>query len=291
MQIHKSRQGPRLILILAQIAFAAGAMAQSNPRLERGRYLMHSVMACGNCHTPRGPDGAPLADRELSGGPPITAPPFTAYPSNITPDPETGIGRWTDAQLRRAIREGKRPDGSLIGPPMPFSFYRGISDDDLNAVVAYLRQVTPVKNTPPKSEYRMPLPRSYGPPLKQPVKAPLRSDRLAYGAYLAGPMAHCMECHTPVIKGEVDRGRLGAGGSRFNGPWGVSVAHNLTPHASGLKNWSDAEIEKAVRTGVSRDGSPLKGPMGYGFYSTMSADDMQAIIGYLRSLPPLPLGG
>jgi mono/diheme cytochrome c family protein len=273
------------------IVIATGAAAQGQARLERGRYLMSSLAACGNCHTPRGPDGAPQMDRELSGGPPVKDAPFTAYPANITPDLETGIGRWTDAQLKRAIREGKRPDGSLIGPPMPFGFYRNMSDEDLAAIVAYLRQVKPVKNAVPKSEYHIPLPPSYGPPIKKAVKAPSPKDQLAYGAYLAGPLGHCMECHTPMVAGRVDPAKFGAGGNAFNGPWGTSVARNLTPHEKGLKDWSDAEIDKAIREGVSRDGSPLKPPMGYGFYKTMSAADMQAIIAYLRSLKPLPLGG
>ena len=96
-------------------------------------------MGCGNCHTPQGPNG-PIMDRALSGGPPIgEGKPSPPCPSNITPDPETGIGKWTDAQIKVAIREGKRPDGTLIGPPMPFGQYRGIADADIDAVVAYLR--------------------------------------------------------------------------------------------------------------------------------------------------------
>jgi len=280
-----------LAAVLFQWVMVADAGARNQPRLERGRYLMNSVAACGNCHTPRGPDGAPLADRELSGGPPVKEQPFDAYPSNITSDKETGVGKWTDAQLKRAIREGVRPDGSLIGPPMPFGFYRGLSDDDLNAIVAYLRQVKPVSNAVPKSVYRMPLPPAYGPAIKQPVKAPSPKDQLAYGAYLAGPVGHCMECHTPMVKGQVQRDKFGAGGNSFNGPWGTSVARNLTPHESGLKGWSDAEIERAIREGVSRDGSRLKPPMGYGFYKTINDADMKALIAYLRSLQPLPLGG
>jgi mono/diheme cytochrome c family protein len=293
MMQHRLTTRVALCLFMAgaiQAGMVAEAYAQ-NQRLERGRYLMNSVAACGNCHTPRGPDGAPLADRELSGGPPVKEPPFDAYPSNITPDKETGIGKWTDAQLKRAIREGIRPNGTLIGPPMPFAFYRNMADEDLNAIVAYLRQVKPVKAEVPKSVYRIPLPPAYGPPIKQAIKAPPRKDELAYGAYLAGPVAHCMECHTPMVKGQVDMNKAGAGGFAFNGPWGVSVARNLTPHESGLKSWSDAEIDKAVRSGVSRDGSPLKPPMGYGFYKTMDPQDMKAIITYLRSLKPLPLGG
>ncbi|MDB5806398.1 MAG: cytochrome [Betaproteobacteria bacterium] len=275
------------VLQLTMVADARGA----DQRLERGRYLMTSLAACGNCHTPRGPDGASQFDRELSGGPPVKEAPFDAYPSNITPDTKSGIGRWTHAQLKRAIREGIRPDGSLIGPPMPFGFYRGMADADLEAIIAYLGQVKPIDNVPPKSVYRIPLPPAYGPPIKKPIKAPSPNDVVAYGGYLAGPVAHCMECHTPMVKGQVDLNKAGAGGNPFNGPWGTAVSRNLTPHESGLKNWSDAEIEKAIREGVSRDGSRLKPPMGYEYYKSMKPEDMKAIITYLRSLKPLPMGG
>src|SRR5207342_3082438 len=114
-------------------------------------------------HTPQGAAG-PVMDRALSGGPPIEEGKlFTARPSNITPDPETGIGKWSDAQIRIAIREGKRPPnsqngGTLIGPPMPFGQYRGIADADIDAVVAYLRTVPAVKNAVAKSTYNIPLP-------------------------------------------------------------------------------------------------------------------------------------
>src|SRR5271156_5851285 len=81
---------------------------------ERGAYLMGSIVACGNCHTVQGPN-APAAGRELSGGTKFDEAPFTAYAPNITPDRETGIGGWTDAQIIAAIREGKRPDGTVIG--------------------------------------------------------------------------------------------------------------------------------------------------------------------------------
>jgi mono/diheme cytochrome c family protein len=275
------------LLQLTMVADARGA----DQRLDRGRYLMSSLAACGNCHTPRGPDGATQWDRELSGGPPVKDAPFDAFPPNITTDTKSGVGGWTHAQLKRAIREGIRPNGSLIGPPMPFGFYRGMADADLEAIIAYLRQVKPIDSKAPPSVYRIPLPPAYGAPIKQVIKAPSPKDQLAYGAYLAGPVAHCMECHTPMVKGQTDRARMGAGGNAFNGPWGTSVARNLTSHESGMKNWSDAEIEKAIREGVSRDGSRLKPPMAFEYYKNINGDDMKAIIAYLRSLKPQPTGG
>jgi mono/diheme cytochrome c family protein len=276
----------------AAACLAAGsAIAQTE--VERGKYLVESIMGCGNCHTPVGPNG-PILDKALSGGPPIgEGNAFTAIPSNITPDPGTGIGKWTDAEIKTAIRQGRRPlnsqNGStLIGPPMPFGQYRGIADADIDAVVSYLRTVPAVRNAVAKSTYNIPLPPAWGPPIDKPITAPPSSDKVAYGAYLAGPLGHCVECHTPM--GPDHRQQFatlrGAGGMQFNGPWGLSVAKNITSDPEqGLGKWTDAEIERAIRSGIDKDGHALKPPMGYGYYSKISADDMAALIAWLRSLP------
>lgn len=276
----------RAALALAIGCAAIPVTAAAQTPLERGRYLVETIAACGNCHTPKGPDG-PLPGKSLAGNWVVEdIPPFRAVASNITPDKATGIGAWTDAQIARAIREGIRPDGSLIGPPMPIGLYRGLSDDDLAAMVAYLRSVPAVSNVSEKSTYRIPLPPAYGPPVGQ-VVAPPRTDPVAYGAYLAGPVAHCTECHTPMLEGgQRDATKLGAGGQAFVGPWGSAVAANLTSsRASGLGAWSDAEIERAIRTGVSRDGRRLHPPMAFAQYRDIAAPDMAALIAYLRSLP------
>lgn len=269
---------------------ATTGLSSADAVLDRGRALMDGIAACGNCHMVR-ERGKPVPERGLSGGMKFDDGPFVAYAANITPDRETGIGRWTDKQLARAIREGIRPDGSLIGPPMPMELYRGMADADLKAIIAYLRAAPAVSNKVPKSEYKIKLPPNYGPPVKT-VKAPARKDLVRYGAYLAGPLGHCLECHTPMENGHQDyANQKGAGGFVFKGPWGASVARNLTPHETGLKAWSDAEIERAIREGVSRDGSKLKPPMAYEFYRNIGGEDMKALIAYLRTLKPVPYGG
>jgi mono/diheme cytochrome c family protein len=266
----------------------AAASAADAALLARGKYLMEGPVACGNCHVARNEKGEPLFARGLSGGTPFDEPIFKAYAANITPDKETGIGRWTDAQLAKAIREGVRPDKSVIGPPMPIEYYRHLSDRDLAAIIAYLRAQPAVRNEVPKSVYKIPLPASYGPPVKNVNAPPATGDKVRYGEYLAN-IAHCMECHTPRNdKGEALRDRLGAGGVVIEGPWGKSVSRNLTPHESGLKSWTDAQIAKAVREGVDRNGSPYKPPMAFAFYKNISDTDMAALIAYLRSLKPRP---
>jgi mono/diheme cytochrome c family protein len=275
-------------LVLAGLSVAA--QAQTAGSVERGRYLAEGVLACGNCHTARGPQGEPLAGRGLSGGMPFIEAGMKAYAANITTDPETGIGRWTDAELAKAIREGIRPDRTVIGPPMPIPFYRNISDADLRDVIAYLRAQAPVKNAVAKSKYEFPLPPAYGPALSR-VSAPARTDKIAYGKYLAD-VGHCMDCHTPrTEQGQLVQAAWGSGGQIFKGPWGASVSRNLTPHPTGLQSWSDADIEKAIRTGKDRSGQPYKPPMAFDYYRNVSAEDMGALIAYLRTLPALAIGG
>ncbi|MCV2358614.1 cytochrome c [Paucibacter sp. TC2R-5] len=266
---------------------APAAQARDAALLERGKYLMNGVVACGNCHMARGEQGQPLFEKGLSGGMVFDEQVFKAMAPNITPDPETGIGKWTDAQLAKAIREGVRPDKSIIGPPMPIEMYRHISDRDLAALIAYMREQPPIRNAVAKSTYAIPLPPNYGPALVS-VAAPSSNDKLKTGEYLVR-MGHCMECHTPRSQqGRLEMDKLGAGGQTFKGPWGESVARNLTSHANGLKDWSDAQIAKAVREGVDRQGKPYKPPMAYGFYRSIKDEDMAAMIAYLRSLTPMP---
>lgn len=282
-----------LTLLMLSALFISGAASAATPKaavLERGKYLMEGVVGCGNCHMARGDKGQPLPEKGLSGGMVFDEPPFKAIAANITPDPQTGIGKWTDAQLALAIREGVRPDKSVIGPPMPVPFYRYLSDEDLAAIIAYMRAQPAVKIAQPKSKYNIPLPPNYGPPVKS-VKAPPASDQRAYGEYLAN-IGHCMDCHSPRDeKGVLHLENRGAGGQIFKGPWGVSVSRNLTPHPTGLKDFTDAQIIHSVREGMDRSDQPYMPPMGFAFYKTISDADMASLIVYLRSLKPQTFAG
>jgi mono/diheme cytochrome c family protein len=137
-----------ILAMCSAIAFSIGSASAETP-LERGRYLVNSIMACGNCHTPKNAVGEPIADKELAGGLSFSPPPFTATASNITPDPDTGIGKWTDAEIKRAITDGVRPShGRLPGVPlaavMAANFFKALLPRDLDAVVVYLRSVNPI---------------------------------------------------------------------------------------------------------------------------------------------------
>jgi mono/diheme cytochrome c family protein len=272
------------MMSLLLTAAACVPTARGETPLERGTYLMRSIVACGNCHTQNTPQG-PMPGMELAGGTRFDESFGTAYAPNITPDKETGIGNWSDAQIVAAIRDGRRPDGSIIGPPMPIALYRDIADEDARAIVAYLRAAAPVSNKVAKSAYKVPLPPAYGPPVTT-VAAPPKSDKVKYGAYLAGPLGHCIECHsTPGPHGAPDFvNNLGAGGLEFHGPWGLSVGPNITPTALG--GWSDDDVIKVIINGIRPDGRRILPPMAVGYYRNIAADDLDAIVAYLRALPP-----
>jgi mono/diheme cytochrome c family protein len=270
----------------ASVGLVAAALAETP--VERGEYLVRGPMGCGNCHTIQGPDG-PDMTKELAGGQlVIDDAMMQAYSANITP--AGPVGGWSDAELAKAIREGIRPDGSLIGPPMPFTFYKDLSDTDLAAIVAFLRTLPPVENTVPASVYNIPLPPAYGPPVEHVADIP-RAVTVEYGAYLAGPVAHCLECHTPFgAEGPMVDTALGQGGFEFPGPWGVSVAPNITSSEDGLAGYSDAEVATMITEGVRPDGERMLPPMPYGHFAQFTPDDLAALILYLRTLPPLPDG-
>ena len=128
----------------------SGATAESS--IERGGYLVNTIMACGNCHSPRDAEGRTIAERAFSGGGlTFTTPAFIATAPNITPDVETGIGSWSDAEMKRALVQGMRPDhGHLASAPlaaiMPVNFYKALLPDDLDAIVAYLHAIKPIRN-------------------------------------------------------------------------------------------------------------------------------------------------
>jgi len=130
--------------IATLLATTSLTQAQTQTPIERGGYLVNGLLTCGNCHTPRGPGGAFAMDRQLSGGPQEwDRPTFKVRGANITPDKETGIGNWSDADMKRAITTGTRPNGTPLAPIMPYGFYKVFTASDLDAVVAYVRSVAP----------------------------------------------------------------------------------------------------------------------------------------------------
>jgi len=273
-----------LLALAATMFFAGGANAQSD-LVKRGDYLVNTIMTCGNCHTPKGPTGD-IAEKAFSGGLSWDEPPFKVTAPNITQDKETGIGKWSDADIKKVLRTGIRPNGVPVAMVMPTDFYDIITDRDMNAIVAYLRTIKPIKNTVPDPIYKMPQVHHAFPGADKPFTEAMFNDKLKHGFYLA-TIGHCMECHTPFgAKGRDFATRLGAGGAKFPGPWGESVSRNVTSSKTkGIGSWTDAEIKRAITTGVSKDGSHLKPPMGFGYYAHMTDADLNDVIAWVRTLP------
>jgi mono/diheme cytochrome c family protein len=269
----------------SMLAFVGGAAAQTP--VERGSYLVNGILTCGNCHTPRGPGGVVLVEKQLSGGPQTwDEPTFKVKGSNITPDRETGIGTWSEADIKTLLLTGHRPNGAQIAPIMPYAFYQVFTPGDLEAVVAYLRSVAPVRNVVEAPSYKAALHVDAFPGADKPMAETDLRDPVKRGFYLA-TIGHCMQCHSPVVNDHHDFQNLGKGEQVFRGPFGESTSRNITSdREKGLGAWSDAEIKRAIAQGISRGGSRLKPPMGFAWYATMTDGDLDAIVAYLRTVPP-----
>jgi mono/diheme cytochrome c family protein len=277
------------ITFLAAITIALPAVAQDQAALvKRGEYLVNGPAACGNCHTPRLPDLSFQPGMGFAGGFKIVDPAFTVYSANITPDKATGIGTWTDAEIIRAIREGKDKEGEIIFPPMPVPTYNKLSDDDVKAMVAYLRTLKPISHKVEESKWN--IPKQAMPPAKG-LPAPPKSDKVAYGGYIVNAVAHCFECHTtPNADGSPDVAHhLGAGGFEITlAPGMVVRTANITPDKdTGIGKWTDADIKKALTQGLGPKGEHLSPPMPFPFFKTMTPDDVDAVVAYIRTIPPV----
>ena len=277
-------KGKLALAVLAMLATNVHAQAP----LERGKYLVEGILTCGNCHTPRGPKGVLDTANRHAGGPQVwETHEYKVHPSNITMDKDTGIGGWSTEQVKVAIRDGKRPNGQQISPQMPYGFYKIFTPADLDAVVAYVQSIPAVSRKVEAPVYKVKqMVVDIPPGAEKPMLESAMKDPAKRGFYLA-TVGHCMECHTPLVKGHRDfKNALGTGGEKFEGPWGVSVSRNITSHkTNGIGAWSDAEIKAAITKGVRKDGTRLRPPMGFDWYATMTDADLSAIVAYLRTIP------
>jgi mono/diheme cytochrome c family protein len=263
---------------------------ESTPeRLERGRYLVLTRHGCVFCHSERdwnAPGAPPRADRlgagvvwSAEGMPWLTAP-------NLTPDPETGLGKVSDDAIARAIREGIGLDGRALFALMPYQEYRRIPDEDLAAIVVYIRSLAPVKNPLPKSALPFPLPlimRGVPEPLAGPVPAPDISTPEKRGEYVLRTAA-CHHCHTPMKDGKLDMALDMAGGNPFPSPQGTIAATNLTTDRTGIGNYDEATFVAVMKTGKFGTLHPI---MPWTAYSGMTDEDLKAIYAYLRTRKPV----
>jgi mono/diheme cytochrome c family protein len=289
-----SRCSSRGSIVTGLVLLALAHTARAETPVERGAYLTNTIMACGNCHSPRDANGAFMSEKAFSGGLTITTPAFVATAPNITQDRETGIGDWSDAEIKRALVEGVRPNhghlpGVTLAAVMPASFYKALLPEDLEAIVAYLRTVKAVQSTVDQPEYRMPVHRQPYPDAEKGFAKSDFSDSVRRGAYLV-TIGHCMECHSTWSAGVSDfKDGLGHGGRKFGSTIVKGLPDTVVPNitsdpVAGIGAWSDAEIARAIRQGIARDGHRLNPPMAYPFYAGLSDADTTDIIAYLRTL-------
>jgi mono/diheme cytochrome c family protein len=279
-----------------------GEVGATPERIARGEYLVNHVTGCGACHTPR--DTGNLGDPErrdepLAGGNVlVTIEPGMRVPvPNITPDRDTGIGRWSDAQVIRAIRDGVDDRGRGLLPQMPFASFRHMSDDDVRAVVAYLRTVPACPEPPPREKAKVSfVTRALATaaaalrPLAQGVTAPPRSDLVRYGEYVAH-LATCSDCHSLSVRGPRGPGDRFLAGSDVPFPEGGSVyAPNITPDpVTGIGSFSREQVKRAIREGVRFDGKRMAPPMATVAhdYAGMAEEDLDALVAYLFAQQPV----
>lgn len=267
---------------------------ESTPeRLARGKYLVEHVNGCVECHTPRDwSSRTPSSELKNPGSGaeiPLKGLPGRIVAPNITPDPETGAGTWTDDQLARAIREGIGHDGRALFPMMPYEHYRSLSDEDLASVIVYIRALPAVRNPLPKTELIFPvkyLIRNVPQPLTSPVPTPDLSTPEKRGRYLV-TLSGCSDCHTPVDNHQVPLpGMDFGGGTVLEGNFGRVASANLTPDPSGIPYYDANMFISAIRTGKVR-ARTLNPVMPVNAYSGMTDGDLSDIFAYLKTLAPV----
>jgi len=280
--------------VLFLLVVASDAAAQpTREEIARGKYVFGAAAGCG-CHTaPKQPLNA--------GGRKYDGPFGTVYSSNITPDPTTGIGKWTDEQIITATRLGRRPNGERLIPVHPYTVFNGMTEQDLKDVVAYLRSVPPVNRQTPAKKISVPMFESVFLPawlatfaaVETPPKSAPTSG-VARGEYLTRAVSHCGECHTPrTMTMAVDNTRFLAGNQKGKGPEGSAVP-NITPdRETGLGSWTEEQITDYLETGNKPDGDVSGGLMmevilgSSAGYKDLTQAERQAIAQYLKSIPAI----
>ena len=290
-----------LLLFLMARSVQASDYSQDDV-VSHGKYIA-TLAGCTSCHTPLKPefqnpqelsleqirtlafDDLQASDetRLLAGGRGFDlGPAGIVFSRNITPDEETGIGTWTDDQIKVAMKTGIDHEGQLLFPVMPYHVYNGMADEDVDAVIAYIHTVQPVKNEIPERTVS-----TEGLPtlsFESGIIAPDTSDLNARGEYLVNHVMGCTDCHTPVdpSTGAPQLDKYLAGRQPYEGPWGIVYGGNITPdEETGIGAWSDDEVKRALLHGIAKDGRRLI-LMPWYAYTNLTPEDADAVVYYLK---------
>lgn len=269
-----------------EAAYPAIKASTDTAVIARGKHLVYSSAHCVDCHSKVNADSLIKLGKEvpLSGGVLFALPVGKIYSKNITPDKETGIGNFTDGEIARALRHGVHPNGTVVYDFMPF---HNTSDDDLTAIISYLRTQKPVRNEVPANELN-PIGKAVKAFMIKPVgpdgavpKIVLADTTAVYGKYLAISVAECNGCHTERNLAGKFIGQPFAGGNEIDG----FITPNLTPDSSGrIFNWSKKMFIERFRMGKLIP----KSPMPWNSFKYMTDDELTAIYHYLKTVKPAP---
>jgi mono/diheme cytochrome c family protein len=266
----------------------------SDARLARGKYLVEGVAACFHCHTEHdfSDPEYPIVQAKKGAGWVMPIPELNHLPSrNITPDPETGIGSWTDDEVARAIREGIRKDGTALFPVMPYPVFASMDDEDVKSIVVYLRTIPAVRNVVPTRQLPGPLEyivKTIPKPLTTPQPSHAASTPVERGKYLA-TLADCQGCHTATDdQGLPLPGLAFGGGNSFNDPALKQkiFSLNITQDPSGIAHYDESLFIQTIRTGqvTSRLVNHI---MPFEFFRNMTDEDLRDVFAFIKSVPPV----
>jgi len=284
----------------AQVPALSITVAMTPERIARGKFIFTTIADCDGCHSQRDFSrvGGPVVESGRGQGNVLSALmpdlPGTVVAGNITPDPETGIGKWTDGEKIRAIRDGVNREGRALFPMMPYQGFSHMSDDDVQSVVAFMNSLPPVRNLLPQTQLAFPVsllikgaPKPAGS-----VAAPDLSDKTKRGEYLVA-LGGCGDCHTPLDKGQPIAGKEFAGGQRFAFTLGTVFTANITPDSeTGIGKWSEEYFLKKFydyKEYAAGAAPKLSGPESFTImpwlsYSHLAPDDLGAVYQFLRTV-------
>jgi mono/diheme cytochrome c family protein len=272
------------LLFTSALAIAGESDPQDFTQIKKGQYL--AILAdCGSCHTLPG-------HRRFAGGLPIETPFGNIVAPNITPDPETGVGAWSDDEFDAAVRRGIRKDGALLYPAMPFNAYTKMTREEVLAIRAYLNTVEPVHHAVVANTLPFPFNIRIAMRVWDALyftegvykPDPAKSAEWNRGAYLVSGPAHCGACHTPKTLLGGDKAAQYLQGSKIQGWFAPDITGDK---ARGIGNWSVAEIAAYLKGGHNQVAAAT-GPMADAVSLSTSQwkdSDLNSIAVYLKSVP------